>query len=42
MARFQMVADLRLRPLAFTAPDLHTRIDEWDELGNAIAAAIGA
>ena len=39
--RFQMVADERLRPLAFAAPDRHARIDEWDELGPAIAAAIG-
>lgn len=41
VARFQMVADERLRPLAFAAPDRHARIDEWDELGKAIAAAIG-
>jgi hypothetical protein len=41
VARFQMVADERLRPLAFTAPDRHTRIDDWAELGPAIAAAIG-
>ncbi len=41
VARFQMVADERLRPLAFAAPDRHARIDEWDELGQAIAAAIG-
>ncbi len=41
VARFQMVADERLRPLAFAAPDRHVRIDEWDELGKAIAAAIG-
>jgi hypothetical protein len=41
VARFQMVADERLRPLAYTAPDMHPRIDDWDELGRAIAAAIG-
>lgn len=41
VARFQMVADHRLRPLAFTAPDRHARIDDWDELGRAIAAALG-
>jgi hypothetical protein len=41
VARFQTVADERLRPLAFTAPDRHTRIDDWTELGQAIAAAIG-
>ena len=38
--RFQHVADERLRPLAFTAPDRHARIDDWRELGPAIAAAI--
>jgi hypothetical protein len=42
VARFQMVADERLRPLAYSAPDKHPRIDDWDELGKAIAAAIGA
>ena len=41
VATFQMVADQRLRPLAFTAPDRHPRIDDWAELGPAIAAAIG-
>jgi hypothetical protein len=41
VARFQMVADERLRPLAFTAPERHARIDDWDALGPAIAAAIG-
>jgi hypothetical protein len=39
-ATFQMVADERLRPLAFAAPERHPRIDDWDELGKAIAAAI--
>lgn len=38
--RFQMVADERLRPLAFTAPDRHRRIDHWDLLAEAIAAAL--
>lgn len=42
VSRFQMVADVRLRPLAYAAPDQHRRIDEWDELGRAIAAAIAA
>ena len=42
VARFQMVADLRLRPLAYAAPDQHPRIDDWDQLGKAIAAAIAA
>ena len=41
VARFQMVADERLRPLAYAAPDKHPRFDDWDELGKAIAAAIG-
>jgi hypothetical protein len=41
VTRFQMVADSRLRPLAFTAPDRHRRIDEWSELGPAIAEALG-
>jgi hypothetical protein len=41
VARFQMVADERLRPLAYSAPDRHRRIDDWDELGKALAAAIG-
>jgi hypothetical protein len=42
VATFQMVADERLRPLAFTAPERHPRIDDWRELGPAIQAAIGA
>ena len=40
VATFQMVADERLRPLAFAAPDRHPRIDDWDELGKAISSAI--
>jgi hypothetical protein len=40
VTRFQSVADERLRPLAPTAPDRHTRIDDWDELRQAIEAAI--
>ena len=40
VARFQHVADERLRPLAFAAPDRHARIDDWSALGRAIAAAI--
>jgi hypothetical protein len=42
VATFQMVADERLRPLAFTAPDRHPRYDDWPDLAPAIAAAIGA
>jgi len=38
--RFQMVADERLRPLAFTAPDRHPRYDEWPALKAAIEAAV--
>lgn len=41
VSTFQMVADHRLRPLAFAAPDRHPRHDEWSDLGPAIAAAIG-
>ena len=39
--RFQMVADHRLRPLAPSAPDRHPRMDQWSELGPAIAASLG-
>jgi len=42
VATFQMVADERLRPLAFEAPDRHRRIDDWWNLGPAIATAMGA
>ncbi len=38
--RFQTVADERLRPLAPTAPERHPRIDDWTELGAAIAASL--
>jgi hypothetical protein len=41
VATFQMVADERLRPLAYAAPDRHPRHDEWSALGPVIAAAIG-
>ncbi len=41
VARFQHVADPRLRPLAPSKPDLHTRIDDWDELRAAIEQTIG-
>jgi hypothetical protein len=36
--RFQLVADTRLRSLAPTAPDRHTRIDDWPALAAAISA----
>ncbi|MCC7267665.1 MAG: hypothetical protein IT546_10050 [Caulobacteraceae bacterium] len=38
--RFQMVADPRLQPLAPSTPERHRRIDDWAELGQAIAEAI--
>jgi hypothetical protein len=41
VATFQMVADRRLRPLAFTAPERHPRFDDWPDLAPALAAAIG-
>jgi hypothetical protein len=40
-ARFQLVADERLRAMSPCAPDRHTRIDQWDALAEAIARAIG-
>jgi len=40
VARFQMVADERLRPLAPCAPERHPRHDEWPALKAAIEAAI--
>jgi hypothetical protein len=40
-ATFQHVADERLRPLA-PRSELHPRIDDWAELGDAIEAAIRA
>jgi hypothetical protein len=42
VATFQLVADERLRPLAFAAPERHPRFDDWEALGRAIAAAIGS
>ena len=39
--RFQMVADTRLRPLAFCAPERHRRIDDWPAMGEAVARALG-
>ncbi|MFN3522797.1 MAG: hypothetical protein ACK4YQ_11155 [Phenylobacterium sp.] len=37
VARFQMVADERLRPLAPSAPERHPRIDDWRLLADAVA-----
>jgi hypothetical protein len=39
--RFQMVADARLRPYASSAPERHTRIDDWPTMGKAVAEALG-
>lgn len=36
VARYQMVADHRLRPLAPSAPERHQRIDDWRDLAEAI------
>ncbi|MDB5429245.1 MAG: hypothetical protein JWP35_361 [Caulobacter sp.] len=41
VARFQMVADERLRPMAPAAPERHTRHDDWPTMKRAIARAIG-
>jgi hypothetical protein len=41
VARFQLVADERLRPFAPEAPERHTRIDDWAQLGPAIARRLG-
>jgi len=38
--RFQMVADERLRPLAFAEPTRHRRIDDWPALSEAIEATL--
>lgn len=40
IARFQMVADERLRPLAPAIPERHARHDDWPSLKAAIEAAI--
>ena len=40
VARFQLVADPALRPLAPAAPERHTRIDTWPELARAIEAQL--
>ncbi|WP_374570912.1 hypothetical protein [Phenylobacterium sp.] len=40
VARFQMVADQRLRDLAPSAPERHTRIDQWPELSEAVAETL--
>jgi hypothetical protein len=39
--RFQMVADERLRPLAYADAARHRRIDHWPALGEAIGDALG-
>lgn len=40
VARFQLVADERLRPLAPAAPERHARIDDWATLREAIERSI--
>jgi len=39
--RFQMVADERLRPFAFSDPTRHARIDEWPTLRASLAQTLG-
>ncbi|MEO8811970.1 MAG: hypothetical protein ABI376_03540 [Caulobacteraceae bacterium] len=39
--RFQMVADERLRPLAFSAPERHERVDEWPALRVRLTEVLG-
>ena len=38
---FQHVADERLRPFAYSAPDRHPRIDDWSQLGPILERALG-
>ena len=40
IARFQTVADRRLRGMAPSRPDLHPRIDGWEALETAILLAL--
>ena len=40
IARFQTVADRRLRPMAPSRPDLHPRIDGWEALEAAVTRAL--
>ena len=40
VARFQLVADPALRPLAPADPERHARIDSWPDLARAIEAAL--
>ena len=42
VARFQTVADPRLRSMAPSRPDLHPRIDGWDGLEAAITGVLDA
>jgi len=39
--RFQHVADVRLQPHAPSAPERHTRLDEWPSLHAALVEALG-
>lgn len=38
---FQLVADLRLRPIAPTNPERHRRIDHWPQLCDELAQVLG-
>lgn len=40
VARFQIIADRRLRPLAPTIPEKHALHEEWTTLGPALAAVV--
>lgn len=40
VARFQMVADPHLRPMAPTASERHPRVDDWPELADRLIAAL--
>lgn len=40
VSRFQIIADVRLRPFAPTAPDRHGLHEDWTTLGPALEAAI--
>jgi len=42
VARFQLVADPRIRAFAPAAPDRHRRIDDWPSLAAEIAAVLTA
>lgn len=41
VARFQMVADPVLRPMAPTAPERHPRVDDWPALADRLVEVLG-